>query len=274
MNGNDMLTFQATANDTEEQGLHHWRFVSPRSEWLDEAGAHWLQGRPKERTAGGTIPENGLQSLHIEGSHIVYHQLTREAKKSRDIAVFREARPAAVAVSKLRVVSLILKISQIDTTGARSWIFEELLTVWQQFGLIELHGFSHPSKRSRPYNQTLPSIELVCEKGDKLEATHPNWNTDGSRGQVELRVRGQAREALEAYQLLASLAAVKAFEEVEEFSEFQCGYACGQAYGSSAQVRHLARRGTFMKPVPVPILCKIFPKLVKAEVLVIPSWLF
>ena len=51
--------------------------------------------------------------------------------------------------------------------------------------------------------------------------SYPNWNTDGSRGQVELRLRGQAREALEAYQLLA----VKAFEEVEEFSEFLCGYA-------------------------------------------------
>ena len=104
--------------------------------------------------------------------------------------------------------------------------------------------------------------------------SYPNWNTDGSRGQVELRLRGQAREVLEAYQLLAALAAVKAFEEVEEFSEFLCGYAFGQAYGSSAQVRQLARQGTAVKPVPVPILCKIFPRLMEAEVLVIPSWLF
>ena len=96
--------------------------------------------------------------------------------------------------------------------------------------------------------------------------SYPNWNTDGSRGQIELRLRGQAKDALEAYQLLTALAAVKAFEEVEEFSEFLCG--------SSAQVRHLARQGTFMKPIPVPILCKIFPRLMEAEVLVIPSWLF
>ena len=69
-------------------------------------------------------------------------------------------------------VSLILKISQIDTTGARVEFLKSFWQVWQQFGLLELHGFSHPSKRSRPYNQTLPCIiELVCEKGDKLEAT-------------------------------------------------------------------------------------------------------
>ena len=46
------------------------------------------------------------------------HQLIREAKTSSEVTVVGEARPAAEAVSNLRV-SLILKISHIDTTGSR-----------------------------------------------------------------------------------------------------------------------------------------------------------
>ena len=46
--------------------------------------------------------------------------LIREAKTSSEVTVVGEARPAAEAVSNLRVrVSLVLKISQIDTTGTR-----------------------------------------------------------------------------------------------------------------------------------------------------------
>ena len=41
----------------------------------------------------------------------------------------------------------------LDSTCARLRLFWHL---WQQFGLIELHGFSHPSERSRSQNLKLP----------------------------------------------------------------------------------------------------------------------
>ena len=159
------VDFQASANDTEEQGLHHWRFVSPRSVWLDDAGAHWLQGRPKERTAGGTIPENGLQSLHTEGSHIVNHQLIREAKTSSEVTVVGEARPAAEAVSNLRV-SLILKISQIDTTGAR---VEFLKSFWQfdsNLDWLSFMDFHIQARGQDPTTKPYPVLlSLYAKKG-------------------------------------------------------------------------------------------------------------
>jgi hypothetical protein len=44
MNGKDVLTFQATANDIEEHGQHDWRFDSPRSmymNWQTQAEDGW-----------------------------------------------------------------------------------------------------------------------------------------------------------------------------------------------------------------------------------------